>query len=546
MIKAILVDALAEREEGETASRGGFTDVGLHTGGLPRSTAWPLVRAVLQAVLEDAGHDLLHRHLMAQLKLWLAEAGARNLYGLGSSGSGELACAHRRRVDSCMQMLRAAVLEGAALADEQTHFRAGPDYKHAVEAFEARCVLVRWQIEKAVAQRAAALASKHRLPQLSKPELPCRNPTLSLPTLRMPAQCLDGLGAARTKAEGNLGWLPAPPTPMITLSQQPSLYGFSFQQLGQWLNEPRLQPGMGDAAALLALETVERAFFARSGELENLACWSSEPDEASAKALALALESIVDRYRLVAHAFMSSTSARALLSVERYSRELLVVWCAFCFVHKVTLPFEFKVLKDFGVALQPDDLRHLVLSQKPAVDAAQHVCAYLRKHKSGLDVFSLRPSDATFEMARLHSSRSKETQALWETEKREAAGRQEQHWQAVQKKQAELRTLDSELASLEAKRDQALRSRNSWNEPSRDTSHCNDREWRDYNDEYSKYTGRVAQKSAEIRSTEKPPAPIYQPLPEDEAAARVILFFLTMPPLFQVTPQSDTELRHMK
>jgi hypothetical protein len=28
--------------------RGGFTDVGLHTGGLPRSTAWPLVREVFK------------------------------------------------------------------------------------------------------------------------------------------------------------------------------------------------------------------------------------------------------------------------------------------------------------------------------------------------------------------------------------------------------------------------------------------------------------------------------------------------------------------
>ena len=29
-------------------ARGGFTDVGLHTGGLPRDTSWPLVREVIK------------------------------------------------------------------------------------------------------------------------------------------------------------------------------------------------------------------------------------------------------------------------------------------------------------------------------------------------------------------------------------------------------------------------------------------------------------------------------------------------------------------
>jgi hypothetical protein len=34
--------------DGGVAPRGGFTDVGLHTGGKARSTPWPLVQAVLQ------------------------------------------------------------------------------------------------------------------------------------------------------------------------------------------------------------------------------------------------------------------------------------------------------------------------------------------------------------------------------------------------------------------------------------------------------------------------------------------------------------------
>jgi hypothetical protein len=35
----------------EVAPRGGFTDVGLHTGGKARNTPWPLVQAVIQVSL---------------------------------------------------------------------------------------------------------------------------------------------------------------------------------------------------------------------------------------------------------------------------------------------------------------------------------------------------------------------------------------------------------------------------------------------------------------------------------------------------------------
>lgn len=51
MIEALLKDAKATLDGGPRAShvpRGGFTDVGLHTGGKRRETAWPLTRAVFK------------------------------------------------------------------------------------------------------------------------------------------------------------------------------------------------------------------------------------------------------------------------------------------------------------------------------------------------------------------------------------------------------------------------------------------------------------------------------------------------------------------
>lgn len=42
----------------ECVPQGGFTDVGLHTGGVPRDTAWPLVREAVQVGGQLPGNDL--------------------------------------------------------------------------------------------------------------------------------------------------------------------------------------------------------------------------------------------------------------------------------------------------------------------------------------------------------------------------------------------------------------------------------------------------------------------------------------------------------
>ena len=58
MIQAVLCDAIEKTKTGRktvTPARGGFADVGLHTGCMPRNRSWPLVRSVLQVQLEAAG-----------------------------------------------------------------------------------------------------------------------------------------------------------------------------------------------------------------------------------------------------------------------------------------------------------------------------------------------------------------------------------------------------------------------------------------------------------------------------------------------------------
>ena len=527
MIKAVLEDALAGRDDGCTAPRGGFTDVGLHTGGLPRNTSWPLVVAVLQELLEDAQHEAFFRMAMAQMKLWLAEL----ITAMSKSPTAKRGVVRATTVNNCMQVLTAAVREGAGLADEQTHVRDGERRRHEIGAFEARCVLVRAQLEETARLHAETLASEFHLPALSKSELPCSNPALSPPEETRPTRGPEGLGVARKKAESNLGWLPAPPKPTDHTTA-----GLLF-----WMAQPKLQKGLGAASALLVLETVESVVFAKmSGMMQK--GWTSNclTDEGASQMTVKSLEQIVDQYRHVASSFRSSKEAAALLTVNRKSRELLVVWCAYCLVHRMTLPFEFKVLGEYGVALRPEDLRHLVLSDKLAIEAAQNVTAYLRTHtKPDLEVFSLRPKDVTFSMATLHSRRSPSTQSLWESEKAAAASRQAAHWKVVQEKQAKLRVLDQELDLLKGKLTTAETNRACYRYPTshgppRGTSSDNDQEYRKYDAECDNLNTQISRTNGEIQKTEVPPPPIFQPLPAQEAAAQPILFFLTMPIHFQV------------
>lgn len=60
-ILAVIKDALVEVQQQQqqqrscrqdSMPRGGFTDVGLHTGGMPRATAWPLVQQTLQVCVQ--------------------------------------------------------------------------------------------------------------------------------------------------------------------------------------------------------------------------------------------------------------------------------------------------------------------------------------------------------------------------------------------------------------------------------------------------------------------------------------------------------------
>eukprot|EP01050_Picozoa_sp_SAG11_P004952 SAG11_NODE_331_length_10659_cov_4.512689_1_plen_833_part_00 len=494
LVEAVLHDALngldqrEEPDEGSTAPQGGFTDVGRHTGGTARNTTWPLVRAVLQIMLEDRKKHELYRLTMVQLRLWVTE---RWLSSLSSEGI------TAEQVNITMQMLVAIQEDAVPLSDERVD----------MGAVEARCAVVRFELQNLVTEQAHAAASKFKL---RSDDFNGRYLDLCPPGIpALPDDSHWNLEVLRDRAKQNLGWLPCPLGADTT-----------WRFAKDWLTA--LDSQQHTSAALLALSGVEH-FFYRQTET------SLAPDAAhlfGASEEAVLIEDIVDLYRCKMDALIRSPDGQSLLVVELRSRETLVAWVAFCLVHAATKR-TCDLLCRFAVPLHGDDMRHLVLSKRRATDAAVRVANYLRSNARGPPVFSLRKDDRTFVFAQEFARTDKMMQEMWKTEKQEADEREDAHWREVNAKKTLLRDLDDQLVwqERELSTQQSIKTVFSFD---RNQAYW-DAHWK-----VDQLESEVAATKSRIKKTECPPAAVFQPLPDQEDEALPIIFFLIMPREFQV------------
>lgn len=513
MIEAIMRDALrGEEEEGVTPPGGGFTDVGMHTGGAPRNTSWPLVRAVVQVQLEQAGEHHAYRMGMAQLALWeterrLAQSRARLL------AAGPVVAA--MEIDCTCQMLEEAAVEGAALADAEAHEAHGESVRLCLQAFEARCALVRWTLEQIANERAERTARAHELPL--QPPPPHKLVSLRLPLRATREPTVLGLAAVRARAQLNLGWLPAPPAPCA-----------SIMQLKLWLAHPLLSDvdGGSEAAVMLALSSVERVLFCRSAKLGKLVTAGFGAFDSEAQAL----EAVLNQYRHLASKFAQTRAAEAQFRTGLRSRETLVLWIGFCVAHEAALQCS-PELRSYAPALDWRDLRWLILEDKSAVDAALHVAAYLQAKQAPAvadkPVFSLRRGDKTFDFAREYSRRVHGK--LWRAEHAAAQRRTDAHYAVVLEKQRRLHSLDEEMTVLRSRLSEAVAERRGMQSLSVDVLERVARQ-----SKLDRLQIDITLKEEEIRSVEQPPPPVYQPLPRNKDKADAILFFLFITPAFRI------------
>ncbi|KAJ8606838.1 hypothetical protein CTAYLR_009177 [Chrysophaeum taylorii] len=471
MIEAIFTDAI--RNTTNTQPRGGFTDVGLHTGGRARHTAFFATAAVVEH------HVTFFDLVFAQFLLWCTER------------------ARHADPDIVMRMLEVTALRAEPLADNDF-----PD----MELFAARCCVVRHLVDTTTINASLALARSYQIPPLSL------QTTTTTTTWRNPRlECPENAGEASTKvptmaelrkeALKNLKPLPCLSDDERLSSVATWLGHRAFNELAHWKSQ-------------FAMATVENLMFERAKRLHG-----SYDDDDSAPG---DIEAVVDRYRNIVAAFVRDASDKVgRMIVEIRSRELLVVWIAFCLVYDRVSSEPTRghqTINDYRMALDFQDLRHLVLSDKRAVEAARSVARYIQAHHHRAPpVFSLRENDATLHFARSFARESETIMRVWSQEQADARARQEKHWSQVQKKKQDLQALDEELRRLEWDEHQARAELNrttqyDWIGSRRYLTW----EW-------------VSAKKREIKVTEKPPSPVYQPLPEEGDAALEVLFFMFLP-----------------
>eukprot|EP00957_Ditylum_brightwellii_P037233 2818950-Ditylum_brightwellii.AAC.1 len=163
----------------------------------------------------------------------------------------------------------------------------------------------------------------------------------------------------------------------------------------------------------------------------------------------------------------------------------------------------------FGVALNYKDLKHLVLSDKRAVDTVQNVAEYLRMNGTSNGIFSLKDEEPSFKMAERYSRLYLNDR--WQKEKKNATIRVEKHWEEVQRKQKLAQKLRMEIATLKKKEAKVaeillMPISSGWSTKLKRQVQTLRRD--------------IYNAQQKLKEAEKAPKHVIQPLPSDESKAR--------------------------
>jgi hypothetical protein len=373
-----------------------------------------LLQALLQHPWEQGvaacDPDLLHRQFLAHFELWLTQCQVQLVTPASATPA---------MLNACMVMLTSAATKAAGLADE------GYD----MTAFETEVAGISGRLQQVSLLRAAA--AQQALPDLSDLEALTASltpPALSLPPAETPSSQGSTLEQRRQQAHQNLGSYALLPE------------SASFKAACSWAQQAC---GDDDLPLLLRLRGIEQFLFSRVAK-------GIAADPLSVT-LVGELAALVDTYSRLLRKLLGTPAAQAYMSVELRSRELLVVWAAYCLMDASARHHHPERMAGYGVSLHWTDLRHLVLSDRAAVDAALGISDYLKANDrgAGFELFSLRDDGrATLQFAHHFAAKSAEHLQLLKAEQDAAAERVGAHWQRVQQQQQQAADLREQLRDL--------------------------------------------------------------------------------------------------
>jgi hypothetical protein len=224
------------------------------------------------------------------------------------------------------------------------------------------------------------------------------------------------------------------------------------------------------------------------------------------------------------------------MSVEVRSRAVLATWIAACMTHAAvgrTWPW---LLQQYGIGLQYQDLQHLVLSDRAAVDALLGAAAYIESHtRPSKGLFTLADGGAatTLQMAAQFAAADQHMLAAWRQEEAAAEARGSKHWAEVQRKQQLAAQKRAELVRLQAAEAEAKRLLDGEEARISSYRYYDDTDITRYRTRYNSAVSAREATERELEDALKPPTPVIQPLPKQQTPALQWLFFLNMPQLLR-------------
>ena len=502
----------------EVVPKGGFTDNGRHTGGEPRNTSFFLAKFVLKFSLVQCGfvNSSLFQKVMLWIHLSLLSNQVLHAEEAKEGAIGADAWKVRADLDVAYHILEVISIEGAQLFESSI----------SIEFVFEKAKDFRRRIDKVVEDLALSEAKRFMLSDIDIDSLlrdpgSFRSPRIQIPAAGVPNEGLD-MNKIEDRMKKNIG-----PNDLFEGTRT-----FDLAKLRTWLQSSHFKGKSDYTTVLLRLRTVENVFWTRALQGFDQGYLDSSNTEI--------LLDVVNTYRNVFHYFEGTLDSGWLLMTELRSRELLVVWIAYCLAFAAVKHARNDVMSNMSVALTYADLKHLVLSDKLSWEVVTNVASFLDKNHESVntELFSFRSTTATFRFAEHFAKGDPALRRTLDSEKNDANSRMDAHWTEVCRKQTEAKKLRSEITTLEGQLRNAENER-SYAQSRYESARVHDTyasryELKECQSVVSSLESKLSSRRGSLKSVLESPTPVCQPLPRDDNKALQWLFFLHMPPMLRV------------
>lgn len=502
----ILRKALGIKSE----NTGGFTDVGMHTGTVPRNTSWFLVRELVIFVMRN----LMHKHdtdvdiMLYKFHLWVSR---QIVQQLSTSGTSKI---HADMYDNAMT----ALTESARIAESLRH----RGYDIGVDEFAS----IRTTLDTMYTAHQTVDSNNYMLQRQPHSHFSLSDMPITLPTLVTPAALVLTEDEIEKRASANLDYVILP----IPLDSTP-------EQMYQWMTWVKFEtslssivttPAEHQSNALLVVENVTKWFCHYASKLTK--------DTPIESAQISHLFNVLVKYIKHVRALLNVPQSHSIMPTQLSSRIVLYTWISYCLVHQSLVKVH-AILDDYDIPLRYQDLGHLVITDPIEIGACSDACKYIdnyTRHKS--PVFSLLSNDSTFQFASRIAETLSDMVVRYQKDYANCEHRKKKHWEAVEEKQVECKRLRARIVELTAdKSDTETRKSNEhryncnrWS----CTRHCDD-----LGSQISDLSRRIVSTNSDLTNTLQSPIGLAQCIPQNRSLAMRNIFFYQMPETFRILSQ---------